>query len=304
MPKRSNQRQQVVEMLRTLAAVEGAVVTPSKMLPHMSGGDREVDVVVEHHVDGETFTQSFEVVDHGRPATVEWVERMLKKHEGLPTDRLCLVSWSGFSAGALRIIDGHRDVVAVTPQAEGGSVSLVLYEATLNLERMTFTVVEPSGDEVLVAAASDTAIFDASGAVRGTAWQLGTYIIGQPSIGRQFIDCLHGDERLREARWFEFEIPKTALPPPAMWLRSEADGALHEVAHVKLAGGAVLGQRPLALAVYKAVQKVSPSAFGHAQTKIGAAEMQVVAMMDPELTVTKVAVEPAKAGKKVSAKST
>ena len=89
-----------------------------------------------------------------------------------------------------------------------------------------------------------------------------------------------------------------------MWLRSEADGTLHEVVHVKLAGSAVLGQRPLALAVYKAVQKVSPSAFGHAQTKIGAAEVQVVAMMDPQLTVTKVAVEPAKAGKKLSAQST
>ncbi len=291
-------------MLRALAAVDGASVTPSKMMLHRSGDEREVDVVVEHRVDGEVFTQSFEVVDHGRTATVEWVERMLKKHEGLPTDRLCLVSWSGFSAGALRIVEDHRNVVAVTPQATGGSVSLVLYEATLRLERVTFTVVQPSGDVVRVPAASDTGIFDATGAVQGTAWQFGTFIIALPSVGRQFLDRLHRDEQLREARRFEIELPKAELPSPAMWLRADADGTLHEVAHVNLAGSAALGQRPLALDVYKAAAKVSPSPFGHAQTKIGGAQVLVVATMDSELGVKKVAVELSKNGRKARPKST
>ncbi len=54
-------------------------VTESKLLRNrVTGYEREVDVVIEGRLDGEPITISVEVIEHNRPASVEWVERMLK----------------------------------------------------------------------------------------------------------------------------------------------------------------------------------------------------------------------------------
>jgi hypothetical protein len=103
MPKRTNPRQQIIELLVSMNAGPGCTVTPSKSLHDVhSGLDREVDVVVERLIDRETSTWSYEVVAPRRPADVEWVEAMMTKHENLPTEKLFLVSWSGFTRGATK----------------------------------------------------------------------------------------------------------------------------------------------------------------------------------------------------------
>jgi hypothetical protein len=103
MPKRTNPRQQIIELLVSMNASPGCTVTPSKSLRDVhSGLGREVDAVVERRIDRETSTWSYEVVASRRPADVEWVEAMIAKHENLPTEKLFLVSWSGFTRGARR----------------------------------------------------------------------------------------------------------------------------------------------------------------------------------------------------------
>ncbi len=61
------------------------------MLESRAGGEREVDVAISSEVAGHKVTVSVEATASRRPATVEWVERMVKKHESLPTSKLVLV---------------------------------------------------------------------------------------------------------------------------------------------------------------------------------------------------------------------
>ena len=51
-----------------------------------------------------------ECVEGGRPATVEWVERMWGKHFHLPTNQLVLVSESGFTGNAVRKAEAIQGV--------------------------------------------------------------------------------------------------------------------------------------------------------------------------------------------------
>ncbi|MDP9350573.1 MAG: hypothetical protein M3P51_03400 [Chloroflexota bacterium] len=113
MPKRSNEFQKVIHLIcRQLE--EGATVTESKFLrDRLSGDAREVDIVIEMERTLGRLTVSVECVDHARPATQEWVERMHAKHEHLPTDRLFLVSRAGFYKPAMRQAE-LRGVTALT----------------------------------------------------------------------------------------------------------------------------------------------------------------------------------------------
>jgi hypothetical protein len=76
---------------------EGATVEESAMLVNrVTGRPREVDVVVRTTVASHEIVVGVEVTRAGRKATVEWVERMIGKHQNLPTDKLVLVAESGF----------------------------------------------------------------------------------------------------------------------------------------------------------------------------------------------------------------
>lgn len=71
------------------------------MLPDTSTGrDREVDIVIEGAAAGYPILICIECCDSNRTATVEWVDEMLGKHTNLPTDKLVLVSRSGFTDAA------------------------------------------------------------------------------------------------------------------------------------------------------------------------------------------------------------
>jgi hypothetical protein len=95
-------------------------VTESKFLRNrITGSDREVDIVLKGELDGEPLLISIEVIEHRRPADVTWVESMLKKHENLPTNRLLLVSESGFTRQASLMVESQSGRVrALTPKIE------------------------------------------------------------------------------------------------------------------------------------------------------------------------------------------
>jgi len=47
---------------------------------------------------------SIEVIEHGRPADLEWTERRIAKHRHLSANRLVLVSKSGSTKTALTAV--------------------------------------------------------------------------------------------------------------------------------------------------------------------------------------------------------
>lgn len=103
MPKRSNEFQKLVFLLKKQLAGD-ATVTESKMLKDLvTGGDREVDVCVETVLTSHPVMVSIECIDRNRPADVTWVEEMKAKHQRLPTNLLVLISRKGFSSQAIKV---------------------------------------------------------------------------------------------------------------------------------------------------------------------------------------------------------
>jgi hypothetical protein len=99
-PKRTNTFQEVVAIIHAHMAGDAAV-EESSYLPHIdTGQQREVDVVIRSKIAGYEVIVSVEATRSGRKADVEWMERMLKKHEKLPTSQLVLVSEAGFTPNA------------------------------------------------------------------------------------------------------------------------------------------------------------------------------------------------------------
>jgi hypothetical protein len=79
-----------------------ARVVESEMLKdRLTGKEREVDVVIHAKIAGHSVLVGVEATALADPASVEWVDRMSGKHNSLPTDKLILVSESGFSAEAI-----------------------------------------------------------------------------------------------------------------------------------------------------------------------------------------------------------
>lgn len=102
MPKRTNEFQSLITLIKQQLACEGVRVTESKELIDSGTGEkREVDIVLESSLAGHMIVVGIECTSQTRPATVEWVEQMAAKHQFLPTDKLVLISKSGFTEGAI-----------------------------------------------------------------------------------------------------------------------------------------------------------------------------------------------------------
>lgn len=103
MPKRSNEFQKLVFLLKK-HLVDDAIVSESKMLKDLiTGAEREVDIHIETVISSHPVNVSIECRDHKRAADVKWVEEMKAKHERLPTNALVLISRKGFSREAIRV---------------------------------------------------------------------------------------------------------------------------------------------------------------------------------------------------------
>lgn len=119
MPKRSNEFQRLVFLVKQHVA-EGASVTESRLLrDRITGTDREVDICIEATVGGHDVVVSLECQDRARPADVSWVEEMKAKHERLRTNALVLVSHSGFTPEAQAVARSYGiDTLAIEGVSE------------------------------------------------------------------------------------------------------------------------------------------------------------------------------------------
>lgn len=112
MPKRTNTFQDVVAIVQRHMAA-GATVEESAMITPVYGSDlREVDVLITSQVAGHSVKVAVEASDTGRRTSVEWVERMIGKHDDLRIDKLVLYSGSGFTKSALDKAVAH-DIAAI-----------------------------------------------------------------------------------------------------------------------------------------------------------------------------------------------
>lgn len=100
MPKRTNDFQRLVYLVRVNLA-NGAKVTESKMMrDRFTKRWREVDVCIQGHVGAHPVVVCIECRDHQRVADVTWVDTMKSKHDRLDTNALILASRSGFTPEA------------------------------------------------------------------------------------------------------------------------------------------------------------------------------------------------------------
>jgi hypothetical protein len=106
-------------------ATEATVEESAMLVSRVTGRPREVDVVIRTLAAAHEVVVSVEATSSRRVATVEWVERMIGKHANLPTDKLVLVSESGFRTEAREVaaaagvaVFAPEDVESDDPVAE------------------------------------------------------------------------------------------------------------------------------------------------------------------------------------------
>lgn len=107
MPKRSNDFQRLIYLVR-LNLANGAEVTESHLMrDRQTKRFREVDVVIRGTVGTQSIIVSIECRDHKRVADVTWIDAMKSKHERLDTNVLLLASSKGFTDEAERVAKSY-----------------------------------------------------------------------------------------------------------------------------------------------------------------------------------------------------
>ena len=150
MPKRSNDFQRLIYLVR-LNLSEGAKVTESKMMrDRLTKRFREVDVVIDGKVGSQCVFVSVECRDHKRVADVTWVDMMKSKHERLDTHVLLLASRSGFTPEARNVASKYgielftlEDIdEEKIPTILGPKGSLWLKSVTISAQKVSIRVAQ------------------------------------------------------------------------------------------------------------------------------------------------------------------
>ena len=100
MPKRTNALQKAIKLVEEHKGNFLNLRESAMLRDRYAGIDREVDILLEGEINTHSITVAIEVRDRKRPAGTPWVEEMISKHNSLPTDKLILVSSSGFTKPA------------------------------------------------------------------------------------------------------------------------------------------------------------------------------------------------------------
>ncbi|MCB0482807.1 MAG: hypothetical protein KDC83_15365 [Flavobacteriales bacterium] len=98
--KRSNLLQRTVKIIEESKGGFLTIEESALLEDRETGQMREVDIVLTGSLNSHPITVSFEVVNRSRRVDSSWVEQILRKHQVLPTNKLVLVSGSGFTTTA------------------------------------------------------------------------------------------------------------------------------------------------------------------------------------------------------------
>jgi hypothetical protein len=247
----------MIAIIREQLAEPGVTVTESKKLyDQASDTMREVDVVAEGTVDGDAITVSVEVIDHERPASLTWVDQMLGKHMHMPTNRLVLVSWSGFSRAALRKAGAMPTVEAITPtpvfDPDGRprhAEPLYLERTTLVTERVAVAVCLPDGASQTVLVYRNSATYDKDGAEQEPVGEIVTALLRSDAIGRRVCSDAHARENRGNLRKFVIGLRNLDQHLQRYVTFAESPNDLHLITAMQIDGRFAWEQTELKFAV-------------------------------------------------------
>lgn len=197
MPKRTNPFQRLIFTIQQ-SVTDDAVVTESKMLTNTRTGSLvEVDIVIETETGTIPMMVGIECTAAGRPATVEWVREMLGKHDDLPTDKLVLVSQSGYTSEAEEVAHA-RGIEAISLQrAESFDWSELVTElvnnpylriASFQMSIKSWSVTFDQSERQRLEAkgsltfSDESEVFKPGGEILATVRQLGTSMLQEPRV--------------------------------------------------------------------------------------------------------------------------
>jgi hypothetical protein len=243
----------IVHFVRKHYAQPGVTVTESKFLHDSHAGiDREVDIVIEGNLDGEPMLISIEVNERGRPATIAWAQEQIRKHQFLPTNRLVLVSKSGFtkSAHAAVTAEGGR-VAAVTPkifEVDGRPAVKSLFADQLHFKPIAcrMLVFLHDGSQLLAAVYFEEKIYDSDGIELGSVDELTQETLGIGWLRRDLSEEAHNHPERDGLKSFTRGIAVASL---GYHLRSHDTGELCLIATVELLGDFSFTQQELAFTI-------------------------------------------------------
>ena len=208
MPKRSNDFQRLVYLVR-LNLSEGAKVTESKMMrDRLTKRFREVDVVIDGKVGSQRVVVSVECRDHQRVADVTWVDTMKAKHDRLDTHALLLASRSGFTPEARDVASKYgielftlEDIDdANIPAMLGPNSSLWLKSVTINAEKVSIRVAQVDDlPPETVATSPDNLLYLEDGSELCQTKELVDRLLNSPRARDYLLS-----EGKEEHGWFEF----------------------------------------------------------------------------------------------------
>jgi hypothetical protein len=233
MPKRSTPFQSIVRLVRQHFAQPGVTVTESKMLLDADLGiEREVDIVIEGEFEGEPMVVSVEVIEHSRPASLPWIDEMLGKHRNLPTNRLLLVSKSGFTRNALARVEREAGrVQALIPEVieDGGQLAVRrLFVETISYAPTGCNLrVRMGRDELAVVAGAPLLdVYDVDGNLLGPLSYLVQDTVNLDAVRlRLSFEAFKNPEK-DQVRGFSVEVPIGSL---GYHLQRSETGDLHPV---------------------------------------------------------------------------
>lgn len=162
----------------------------------ITGKEVEVDIVIETAVSGYPISVAIECTSESRPATVEWVNEMKGKHDSLPSDKLVLVSQSGFTASAReKAIAYGYEALTLSDAEDANWVNYVTSLASLRFAGFSFTIekfelrlVSPEKLHSPDILTRDCNIKEPSSASKGTVNDYAAGIPRQPSVVKQILE--------------------------------------------------------------------------------------------------------------------
>ena len=241
MPKRSNDFQRLIYLVRVNLA-EGAKVTESKMMrDRLTKRFREVDVVVEGKVGGQDVVVSVECRDHKRVADVTWVDLMKSKHDRLDTNALILASRSGFTPEARDVADKFGIKVFTLEDIESSDLPALLapggelWVKSVTITAQKVTVAVPATEGLAaerVVANPDNLVYLQNGT---EVLQVHEIVDGMLKSARSRDYLL--SEGKEEHKWFEFAWePPQAPDGKPFYLKKLEPAVLRPIDSIRVVG--------------------------------------------------------------------
>lgn len=189
MPKRHNIFQDLMASIHQQLDSPNRVTESEMLRDSSTGQEREVDLVIRSSAAGYEIIISVECTDRRRPVTVEWVEQMCCKHNNLPTQKLVLISKSGYTEAAhSKALALRAEPLSLEAARDVQWTRYVDRQANLFLAAIdTVTAVVPSSptytsDRSDQGIPMQTEFLDPEGQLRATAGEIAHAILSKQQI--------------------------------------------------------------------------------------------------------------------------